>query len=321
MSLYSIGEVHGSNKALLIVDKIKKGRRPYYKVQCQICKNDVELHGDAIFDIPSDYFKNGKLPCGCSNNKKWSKSQWTIIIKRKAISNNHTLLEFVASDKFDQNTKCKLSCNTCGNIWESCSINNYIRDRTCPVCADTSRAMKKVTRDSIWLDRFRATGLFSEDIFSFERVSETGRLWKVRCQVCGDKEFISDRSNLVAGKIPCDCGIGGGYDVTKLGYFYILEVNALGHNFIKFGISNFPKRRLVSHNRVLREIGGNVLSKTIFQGNGKLVLAIESELKRTLDIENKFIDGFRKEACSLDCKDTILKAVQSLELVTQYLKI
>lgn len=83
MSLYSIGEVHGSNKALLIVDKIKKGRRLYYKVQCQICKNDVELHGDAIFDIPSDYFKNGKLPCGCSNNKKMVKESMDYHYKAK----------------------------------------------------------------------------------------------------------------------------------------------------------------------------------------------------------------------------------------------
>lgn len=314
MKKYNIGDVVGSNNALLILDKFKdKHNKTRYKVECQICKKDPELFGEAIYEATSDYFKTSKLPCGCSKSKKYTKHEWTVLIKRKAESNNHIFHGYVVdSEKVNQDSKLKLECKTCAHIWESCSIGNYTRDRSCPKCADISRGLKKNTEASEWLRRFRATGLFPEEQYSFERTSETGRLWKVLCTKCEGLEFFSDRSNLVAGKIPCNCSKGGGYDSTKPGYFYILEVQALGTNFLKFGISNFPKRRIVGHKRNLSTIGGEIIKQRFFIGDGEEVLSIESMLKKTLQIENKYIDGFKREACSLDCLSAIEKAIEHL---------
>ena len=312
MKKYDVGTIKGANNALLILAKIDDNK---YKVQCQICKNDEELYGDAIYDIAVDYFTNNKLPCGCSKSPRRSERQWEVIIKRKARENNSEFLGFVGGSYINQNTKIFLRCNSCDNMWDSCSVANFIRGKTCPRCANVSRGENNAKSNDYFIDRFRATGLFPEGQYSFERTTNTGRLWKVKCSKCGDIEFTVDRSNLIAGKIPCNCGTGGGFDINKTGYFYILNVIAFGNEFLKFGISNYPKRRITGHKRTLREIGGEIVRSRFFRGDGNEVLAIESALKRDLEIDNKFIDGFRRESCNLSNIDKILAAVSALEAI------
>ena len=81
------------------------------------------------------------------------------------------------------------------------------------------------------------------------------------------------------------------------------------------------------------EADGNLKAETVFDkefssiswkgsnNNFSINYNIKMPANVNLDIDNKYIDGFRKEACSLDCKNTILKAVQSLQPVTNELKV
>lgn len=320
-SKYEIGGLYGLNNSLLLLDRVNIDGDTRYKVQCQVCKLDPELHGDAVYLIYSDYLQKKKMPCGCSKAPKWSKQQWEVLLKRKAKENNHIFNGFVGDpEDVNQSTNIVLHCNNCGHDWESGNVGNYYYDRGCPKCADKIRANSRLTQSEVWIERFRKTGKFEESKFSFERVTETGRLWNVYCNVC-NTTTISDRSNLVAGKVPCSCGCGGGIDVSQPVYFYIITVNALGQKFIKFGISNYPKRRIVDHKRTLKEIGGVIENQIVFLGDGVEMLSIESELKRTLDIQNKFIDGFKREACGYDNYSEILSRLEKFQVVTDELKI
>ena len=302
---FKIGDVVGKNNALLVTSFISKNKEgneySFYEVECQICKLDKELFGNALYKCTSDFIKSGKLPCGCSRNTKWSAEQWEVIIKRKCKTNHSEFEGFVTADKVNQNSKLKLKCNVCGNKWETCSINNLIKDRTCPVCANNRRAKAKSTSDEDWIKRFRETGLFPENRYYFHRVSEFSREWEVICSVCGeDTKFIADRSNLVAGKVPCNCSCGGGFDVGKIGYFYILICSSNIGNFVKYGITNFPKRRIVDHKRTLRGVNGTILKKIMFKSDGHTVLNLESHLKRTLPSVDKSLCCFKEETCYLD---------------------
>jgi len=325
MSKYKIGYTVGANNALLILSyttvKHNNKVKNLYKVECQICKKDSELNGDAIYEVDTQYFSSNKLPCSCSKSPSYSANQWKIIINRKAQSNNHTFIGFENNEYKNQNTKVLLNCNSCGNYWDSCSVTNYIRDRSCPKCANKNRAVNKTTSDFEWISRFRLTGLFPEDNYSFTRIEQTGRLWNVYCNTCGDgKVFVSDRSNLAAGKIPCNCGIGGGFDVDKIGYFYILKVLIENKLSLKYGITNFHKRRLVDHKRTLKTLNATIVSIEIYKGNGEDVLRLESNLKRTIPADNKNIEGFRKEACSINFYESIVEAVKiaGLEKIEKY---
>lgn len=315
---FSVGDVVGGNNSMLVLSFIKKhsegNRQPLYEVECQICKLDSELFGDAKYKATSDYLKANKLPCGCSSAPKWSKEQWEVLIKRKASSKDITFNGFVCNDKIGQNSKLNLECNVCGNVWDSCSINNFIKDRGCPCCANRTRAIKKNTSDEEWVSRFRQTELFPQDIFKFKRVSEFSRSWEVTCKVCGDDNiFISDRSNLVAGKVPCNCSIGGGFDVSKTGYFYILYCKIEDNTFIKYGITNFLHRRLTGHKRTLLDSGGVLLSSTAFTATGHEVLQLESHLKRTIKPLSD-VGCFKKETCSILELAVILKELGDTKL-------
>lgn len=318
---YEVGGLYGLNNSLLLLERVNIDGNTLYKVQCQICKLDHELHGDATYLVYSDYLQKQKMPCGCSKAPKWSKKQWEILLKRKAKENNHVFNGFLGDpEKVNQSTKIILHCNNCGHDWTSGNVGNYYYDRGCPKCADKLRANSRLTESDVWIERFRSTGKFDESKYTFERVTDTGRLWNVYCNVC-NSTTVSDRSNLVAGKVPCGCGNGGGIDVTQPTYFYILTVTALGQKFIKFGISNYPKRRIADHRRTLKEIGGLIETYDVFIGDGSEMLAIESDLKRTLDIQNKFIDGFKREACRYDDYPEILSRLEKFQVVTDELKI
>lgn len=308
---FKIGDIVGKNNALLITSFIRKnqeGNKDHlYEVECQICKLDGELFGNALYKCTSDFIKTGKLPCGCSRTTKWSAKQWEVLVKRKCRANNSEFEGFVSTDKVNQNSKLKLKCNVCGNKWETCSINNLLKDRTCPVCANNRRAKAKVTSDGDWIKRFRETGLFPESQYSFSRVSEFSREWEVTCSICGTgSKFIADRSNLVAGKVPCDCSCGGGFDVDKVGYFYILICTSNIGNFVKYGITNFPKRRIVDHKRTLRSIDGTIVKKIMLKSDGHTVLNLESHLKRTIPSVDKSLCCFKEETCYLEQLETLL---------------
>ena len=187
-----------------------------------------------------------------------------------------------------------------------------MRDRKCPFCADIVHAERRSTPDGMWISRFIESGQFHEEQYSFRRLSKTGRLWNVYCNKC-NVESVSDRSNLVAGKVPCACGSGGGFNVNKTGYFYILSVSVGDESIVKYGITNFYRRRLTDHKRTLKTIDATIDSYLVFEGNGKSVLELESHLKRTIPRVNKGVDGFRSECCLPEYFSEIQRQIQSCD--------
>lgn len=290
---YKEGETYGS---LLILGR-ENGK---IRVQCQVCKNDPELYGSAEYLIESDYFNTEKLPCGCSHTPRRSQKQWEVLLSRKAKDNNENFIGFVDGEYKNQNSKINLSCNDCGFNWESCSVSNYMRNRSCPMCANMRKAAKRSTNDTIWIDRFVKDGNFDLQVHSFKRCTNTGRLWEVSCKICGDeKKFISDRSNLVAGKVPCDCNRGGGFNKNIESYVYVVKIEGIKTGFTGFGITNFPHRRIKDHARESWKHIQGITDVEVYECNGTIALQIETKLKHTFPLYPQEIPGFIREATLL----------------------
>lgn len=64
-----IGKTFNDGK-LVVVDG--GDRQSYIKVKCNICAQDSELFGTAIFESSSRDIKRGLIPCGCARNPWWS---------------------------------------------------------------------------------------------------------------------------------------------------------------------------------------------------------------------------------------------------------
>lgn len=294
---FEVDSLVGKNNNLLVLgeERIKGDTKVYRKilVKCLICAKDPELNGEAVYSISPTDLNSGNLPCKCSHIPKHTQKQWTIILERKAKERNYEIT--FTGEHLNQTVKLQLHCRTCGNNWNSCSVGNFLKDRTCPRCAGISKATLRRLPESKHAEDFIATGVFKEGTV-FEKVNLTGRLWRVTCPLYPGKEFFSDKSNLKAGKLPCDCNNGGGFDKKMDGYVYILKAQSDEGSFVGYGITNFPKRRKKDHERELGKQGYSIVKYNEFKFNGVLALQIEAELKFIFDLFPQKITGFKREA-------------------------
>lgn len=294
---FEIGTMVGKNLNLLVLgeERIPGETKIYRKiiVKCLVCAKDKELNGNAVYKISPTDLNKGNLPCKCSHIPKHTQEQWITILNRKAKEMNYEIT--FTGEHIDQTVKLQISCNNCNNKWNSCSVGNFVRDRTCPNCALISKGNLRRLPKTKHINDFIATGVFKEGTI-FEKVNETGRLWKIFCPACQDKVFFSDKSNLKAGKLPCDCNNGGGFDKRMDGYVYVLKAQSITNSFVGYGISNFPKRRIKDHERELGKQGYSIIEYTEFKFNGALALQIESELKFIFELFPQTITGFKREA-------------------------
>jgi predicted GIY-YIG superfamily endonuclease len=282
------------------------------KVHCPICAEDPELYGEAIYTMTLGNYRKGQKPCGCSKSPKRTEQQWEILIGRKALSNNHTFLGFIkdVDAPLTDQAYLRLHCNTCDKEWTTCNIANYWNDRGCPSCANRQRGLARLTSAEEWAQRFYATGQF--DGYIFERQTPSSRMWNVICPACGpDTIFTSDRANLTAGKIPCNCKLGGGFNIHQKSYFYVLKITNATGKYCGYGITNYPERRMKAHHRELNAAGYQIEEALFYTGTGSQILELESHLKRTLERKNLQVMGFRKEATTIENFEKIIHDLQS----------
>lgn len=288
-----VGKVIGGYE-VLGVDRTNT-RRPKLIVCCPICKKDPEINGDAIYLADCFHIEDGNKVCECGINPKRSLDVWTKILRRKSSEAGQEFLGYAEVWRGNV-TYLRLRCKVCGHEHEKCNVANYLRDRECPLCAINIRAEARVKSDSTMISSFLKTGVFSQGT-TFQRIGGAGRRrWSVVCGECSD-EYTADRSNLQAGKRSCSCSAGGGIDVKLPVYFYVLYVAGESRNFIGFGITNFPERRMYLHDKELEkhDLSFSIVKFVKFF-EGKLALEMESRIKRELQIEDQGIDGFKREA-------------------------
>jgi hypothetical protein len=131
-----IGQRFGEEGQLEVIGKSDRRYRdcfPYYFVHCTICKNDPELHGDAIYECFKSALNNGKYPCGCSSRPFWSQAQYRTLINRACEKKRVKLIS--ADDIITADSKLTLCCEA-GHIWSTTKVVTFVRDKhTCASCS------------------------------------------------------------------------------------------------------------------------------------------------------------------------------------------
>lgn len=214
-----------------------------YSVICHKCKTDSEMYGDGIFTAYKDGLTAGKIPCGCSKNPRMSVNQWRIRVERKCLLTNYILIGF--GEWAGQSTYLTLECPIDGTVWSTCTINNFMRDRSCPTCAIRNRAEGKKLTLGESTDLFMSTGKYKEGTV-FSKVGTSGRTWQYTCPVCSDDKYVraglcsgiftSDRTNFLGGKLTCRCSYAPRWDTAKREYQIkgIIDANNLDYTFVRW---------------------------------------------------------------------------------------
>lgn len=97
-----------------------------------------------------------------------------------------------------------------------------------------------------------------------------------------------------------------GYDKTKQGSLYLLEIQTDSGTILGYGITNNINNRLTTHLKNLKELGYKILSTRVFEGSGTKVLAVENSIKTLHKTGLIDCEGFRRESISIDRKEEVL---------------
>lgn len=211
-----------------------------YQCHCSVCSGDKELFGDAVFKSTKRSLVTGSLPCGCSKQTRWSADQYRVLISRKA-SGKYSA---VVPDDAKNYTKVSCTCNAvgCGRTWEA-SITNLLSVGTgCKKCAYKTRTIPESTAIE------RVLKICSEKNFRFLGFKDGWNGSHSRLLLtchCGHtwSPIYTDVVNTGCG---CPSCAKTGYDSSKRGwlYCYLWTNPDTNEQFLKYGITNYPKQRL-----------------------------------------------------------------------------
>jgi len=250
-----------------------------------------------VYDLSKD-----SLPCGCSKSAKLSLEQWRVVLTRRASSIGAEYRGY-DGEWNGQKTKINVYCPLHDLTWHPVAGSLLIL-KGCPKCAIKHRSKSRSIKEHVMIERFESLDVFAEGT-KFEK--QEGRRWKVICPLCPGREFFSDRSNLIAGKRPCNCGNGGGFDQKLPASVYVLLIgNQSGSLFVGYGISNFLDRRLVGHRRELAKKGFTILEEHSIDTTGEMALTIERDLKKLYPLNSQDVTGFIREATYDYCYERVV---------------
>ena len=242
---FEIGHKFGKENQIEVIElysKTESGRtRRVCKVKCSICENDSELHGNATYEMSVYDVKREHQPCGCCRNPKWTESQWTIILRRKAIQKNYFFFGFNEPWQ-NQDSRIILFCPVHKKMWTP-TIGNFMQGRNCPACGLDTKSKKKSKPTEVMISNFTRTGAFKEGTV-FWKKSNRGRTWCYTCPICSNDEYVqagictgifeSDKSNLQVGKLRCRCAYNHKWSQADREFQVnkILKENSLPYTFV-----------------------------------------------------------------------------------------
>lgn len=124
--------------------------------------------------------------------------------------------------------------------------------------------------------------------------------------VCSDK-FVSGRRNCPS------CAVGG-YSSQKTGYVYVLKVEGVVNDFVGYGISNNPAKRIVTHNSAFNSTGYILSNKCIFKMSGDLAPKIEQQIKYKFPKNSQEVSNFKTEATDVEFFEDVINFVKTFEV-------
>ncbi|AGG57854.1 hypothetical protein VPBG_00082 [Vibrio phage helene 12B3] len=157
---------------ITIGGRTSEGFRQYH---CSSCSEDEELFPTPLEDKTSRLIK-GKSNCGCSFGTKWTPQQNEIKVSRKCVELGYIFLGW-AEKYTDKNTKCKISCPEHGE-YVTCSIDNLLRGRSCPLCACIRRGEQNGNQNGYYEHRKdEEVSLYLFDIKSHLKVGRSFNIY------------------------------------------------------------------------------------------------------------------------------------------------
>lgn len=214
-----IGYRFGKEHQLEVIawDGTRRNYIKVYTVTCHVCKQDSELHGQAVYQMAKGDILAGVHPCGCSKLPKWTVQQYLVRIKRRCAELDYTLIS--SPEELQHDTYLTLRCNGCEYEWGTCTLSRFLSGSGCLECKRKKISVARTKSDDEITLKFKENGQYPnvEKFWRSSRVNSRGycNYWKYRCKICSKDEYVqaglctgvfeSGHSHLLRGKVSCRC--------------------------------------------------------------------------------------------------------------------
>ena len=214
-------------------------------------------HG--VFEqTPSNHVRGKGCPC-CSGNKKHTNESF--IEKAKEVNchkYDYSMVEYVNAA-----TKVKIVCPEHG-VFEQTPAN-HLKGRGCPDCGGS----KKLTSE--YFIR-KAREFHGENTYDYSKVDYLNSRTKVRIVCPEHGDFEQTPNNHMKGNGCPGCATGGGFDITKTGFLYVLRSDC--GRYMKIGITHNPKQRKA---QLSRSTPFSFKRIELIEGPGEQIANLEKE--------------------------------------------
>lgn len=189
--------------------------RPTRKLMytCSICSIDRELY-PVMFKTTFNHLQRGTTSCGCSKRPILTEKQYLIKLGRVAKEMGVSVVGLAEPMK-GKNTLVSISCPVHGTSKSILSNALHRLESPCKKCSSTLTGYRNRLPEDIIVKRFLKTGRFVQGT-TFKR-SHDPEEWYINCPLCKvdeyglaglcDGVFISNKTSLEKGHIPCRCAM------------------------------------------------------------------------------------------------------------------
>lgn len=215
-------------------------------------------HG-IFYQTPANHLR-GRGCAGCFGTKKHNNESF--IQKAREVHGNrcdYSLVEYNSND-----SKVKIVCPKHG-IFEQTPAN-HLKGRGCPDCGGS----KKLTSEYFVQ---KAREFHGENTYDYSKVDYLNSRTKVKIVCPEHGDFEQTPNNHMKGNGCPGCAAGGGFDITKTGFLYVLRSDC--GRYMKIGITHDPKQRKA---QLSRSTPFSFKRIELIEGPGNQIANLEKEL-------------------------------------------
>lgn len=224
---------------LKVVELLEKGKHPKYKVTCEICSQDTLMFPLGYFIRTKYELLDGKKPCGCAKNTRWTEEQW--MIRANDAAKDRFKIQGFAEKFKGKNTKVNCECVVDAHKWQA-TLGSIVNSRKqgCIKCAGKYKptedeAIEKCKQRCEGLDytfigivgRYKNKDTTDIEFLCPKHGKQTMKyhsfIWnESKCRECGrDKLRVSEEDVIIKCKEICErenykfIGFNGGFKGTS----------------------------------------------------------------------------------------------------------
>lgn len=210
-----------------------------YECLCSICAQDPELNGSARYPVTKHRLTSGTIPCACSRRPNWTPDQYRILLDRKGRGRYRVIGSI---DDITSSSYVDCSCVVCNYEWNA-KVGTLLKSGSgCARCAGNAPVTldSAITRiDCVCESRdYKFVGFVS----GWNNVTSKLNIQCCRCDTQWSPTF-NDFVN--SNRLGCPSCAVSGYSPSKPGFLYVHLWTGNDVAFLKYGITNNPKRRIV----------------------------------------------------------------------------